>query len=786
MRILAETGKSRQPLNNRNDFLLAIGIALTTFAMHFWQTSGMQEFAGQFSKYPVAANKLIEGSLPTERLFDYSQVYLRLCALIAQYSSKPFQLLHWTQLTLVALSAAGFYLLLRRYFNRSWAALGVAAFALNPSLMIYGYIFEPEVLLLFLLIAAALLAEIRTGTSSLATGFAVLLSLLTRPVFILLAIVIPVSNRLHLDGRRLLRANLGFLLPVLAGLALFAGYTITKGVSFPPPLMNPGVVFFEGNNPLATGSGAAYLTVVNDLAEDFPGESDYQHAVYRLVARQDTGLALSPTEVNRFWSAKGWNFLLDEPAHAFSLGMNKLFFVAHGFRWHDIRAAAMVDKTLCDKFLPQVPLGLVVALALVGMVGGFRRWREFLLPYTVCVSQTGLMLVTYASDRQRLALLPFLILFALLGLQTLVAERRRLWLAGLVLFLVVIFSRETGVMRDNREVWSNYDRFFALLRDAQAQRDSGQVARAVETTVQAVAMAPWASEADGKLSGLPVSYQELASQALAGFDAVREDTPTARLDRILLLTAAGRLDEADRRLVTLLEQDCRLERSINRPVALNYYRGRIAALRGDRVGAIGLMKQALVEAPGDPDVLAQLAALTGDRSYVVLMERYFDRFDGCYYLGRAFLENGDAIKAAETLQPLQRHLPEYWKGKMYLAAARAEARQDREATESFIAAMRQRSEPAMFQEQILPAFRRQAEAVPPERSPHFWYGKVLRHFGFYEEARKVLRASLAASGRSEVAGELRDLEAFMAVAVFPRFSRSGELRQDLTKQVNDK
>lgn len=761
MHRVEETGKSPLPWKNRADFLLAIGVALATFALHFWQTAGMQNLAGQFSKYPVAANKLIEGSLPAERLFDYSQVYLRLCALIAQFASKPFQILHWTQLSLVALGAAGFYLLLRHYFSRPWAGLGVAVFALNPSLMIYGYIFEPEVLLLFLLIAAALLAEIRTGASSLAAGAAVLLSLLTRPVFILLAVIIPIGYRLHLQGRRQWTAHLGFLLPVLAGLVIFAFYTGTRGVSFPPPLMNPGVVFFEGNNPLATGSGAAYLTVVNDLAEDFPGESDYQHAVYRLVARQDAGVALTPGEVNRFWSAKGWNFLLDEPAQALSLAMDKLYFAAHSFRWHDIRAAAMVDKTLHDNSLPLVPLGPIVALALVGMAYGLRRWHEFLLPYTLCVSQTVLMLATYASDRQRLALLPFLILFALLGLKTVIAERRRLWLIGLVLLLVGIFSRETGVMRDNREIWGNYDRFFALIRDAQAQRDSGQIARAVETTAKAVAVAPWASEADGKLSGLPVSYRGLASQALAGFDAVREDTPTARLDRILLLMTIGRLEEADQRLVALMEQDCRFERSINRPVALNFYRGRIAALRGDRAGAIDLMRQALVEAPGDPDILAHLAVLTGDCSYVGSMERYFDRFDGCYYLGRAFLENGDAVRAVETLQPLQRHLPDYWKGQMYLAAARAGARQDREATESFVAAMRQRSEPAMFQELILPAFRRQAEAASPEKSPHFWYGKALRHFGFYEEARVVLRDSLVASGRPEVAEELKDLEKYM-------------------------
>jgi tetratricopeptide (TPR) repeat protein len=590
----------------------------------------------------------------------------------------------------------------------------------------------------------------------------VFLSLLTRPVFILLAAVVPVCNWLHLKGRRQLVASVAFLVPILLGLILFAAYTAGKGAAFPPPLMNPGVVFFEGNNPLATGNGAAYLTVVNDLAEDFPGESDYQHAVYRQVARQDAGAQFTPTEVNRFWSAKGVNFLVDEPAHAFVLMMNKAFFIGHGFRWHDIRAAAMVDKLLHARLIPFVPLGPVVALALFGMVCGLRRWRDFLLPYTICASQTGLMLVTYASDRQRLALLPFLVMFAVLGLKTLLAERRRLWLVGLgILLLAGILSRDTEVMRDNREVWANYDRFLTQVREAQVQRDAGQLSLAVKTTAGALTAAPWASEGEGKISGLPISHRALAVLALVDFNTVRADTPTAQLDRALLMIAVGRLEEADQSLVALEAQGCRFERSINRPATLSYYRGWIANRRGDRAGAVELLKQALAEAPGDPDVLAQLAALTGDRSYVARLERYFDRFDAYYYLGRAFLENGDAVRAAETLQPLQQHLPNYWKGKMYLAAAKADAHQDLEATESFIAAMRQRSEPAMFQEKILPAFRRLAEVAPPEKSTHFWYGKVLRHFGLYAEARTVLRASLAASGRPEVAEELRGLDEFM-------------------------
>jgi len=746
------------PVANRIDRSIALLLAAATLGLYTWRISGMENIAGQFSKYPLAANQLLAGNLPNDRLFDFSPAYLWLCAFIANTFDRPFQALQYTQWVLMALTAACLYLLLRHYFNRVWSAIGATAFATNASVMVYAYIFEPEALLVFLLVATVLLAHKPGVSASIAAGILVTLCLLTRPAHILLIAAIPLFQyyRYPPASRRL--ATACFLAPVFLGLSGFAMYSLHKGGPFPPPVMNPGIVFFEGNNPTASGHGASYPPLVKALGDDFPGESDYQHALYRLVARRDTGTQLSAREVNSYWAKKALNYIIDQPIQAVKLLFQKSFYIFHSFRWHDIRAAVIADLALNNTLTPLFPFAPVAALAFFGLIAGVDRWRDFLLPYTLCASQTALMLLTYASDRQRVAMIPFLIFFAVAGIAVLLRTRQRMLVAGLLLTaLTFLLANETDRMRDNRRVWTNFEQIRSLLLNARAQRDALQFDQATKSTAMALSLAPWADDHGTKLAEIPGSTSELAVIGLDGFLNRRGENPTALLDRGLLLAKAERWTEAEQ-LMTHLQPDIQsLDPYPGRPPIPQYYLGQLAALQGNNDKAAKLFKQALELAPGDPATLAGLAANSGDAQYAERLTRYFGRLETARLLGLAYLDSEQPAKAVSTLENFSKDLPEHRGGLMALAAALSAAGSTTQACNTFLDAMSQRTEPVMFQDRIVTAFRLWAETSDADKIPHYWYGKVLRQFGMLDEAQKVLRASYQASGRPEVAEELQQV-----------------------------
>ncbi len=698
--------------------------------------------------------------MDSERLLDYSPVYLGLCALIAKHLHGDFQILFWTQIVLVALTAGGLFLVLRRHFGRVISLCGAAAFALNPGVMIYTGILEPEPIMMTLLVLLVLFAGSRTLAGSFMAGMILMLCILTRPTFFPLLLLVPAFLWLNLEGRRRTIAIALFLLPIVTVSPILAARSVAMTGSFPPPLMDPGVSFFMGNNPLASSTTPEFPPLVVELAGEFPGEVDYDHAVYRLVARRDSPAPLSQAGTNRIWAARAMNFIRDEPVHFLGQLGRKLLFLFHGHRWHDLPEAHKADRLLAGQPFPFVPMAMISALAVVGLVAGLRRWRAYFLYYAALGSQVASMLATYtAVDRLRLSPLPFLVVFAAVGLDWLLRKGKpRLLAIPILLPLLLLFSCDSDLTRDNSRNWDNYVRQTQLQEDTYRLRDSVNFPEAAKTLARCYAAAPWMEPFGIRPAGLPLPPEGLAKMALREFPAVRGDDPTARFDRAILMIEAGDLDGAERSLTLLRRESRSFNRIINRPSRPAYYLGRIAAMRGRRSEAVTFMSEALAQSPGDPAILAQLSALTGETRYAAALSRYFGELSALGFLAAAHLENGQAGQAAALFRQLVETLPEYRKGEILLAAALADDRRDEEAVAAYLGAMRKRPEPVMRIETIMPAFRRLAEGSAAGDAARFRYALALRQNGEYAEARRVLRKSLSAADNTVVRRELGMLD----------------------------
>jgi tetratricopeptide (TPR) repeat protein len=710
----------------------------------------------QFAKYPQAAALLLEGALPRERLADFSPLYLWL-HVAARLLPSPGAWVVAFQVVLAAASAALLAVALQRFFSPRAALAGVLAFALCRGVAIHAVILEPEALLLFLVLAAAALLPRGDRRALAAAGLLLALAALLRPSVLPLAALVPFG--LRLDGRRgaAWRSDVArFLAFPLLAVLLLSAVNLAAGGGFSPAVMNPGDVFFEGNNPLSHGQSAVYPPLVQDLRLAFGEQPDRQHLSYRLVARRTAGRDLTPPEVNAAWRGRALAYIRDYPGRFLRNAARKAELFLHGFRLHDVVAAQQVEADLDRMRVPSFPFGLVAALALPGMWVMARRRRECWPAYAVLLVQATVVVAMYASERQRVVAVPFLVFFAVAALDHLATGGRRLFLLAAVLPLAVLLQAEDDMMRDERHRWEGARLADSMVVMARRLRDEGRFSQASGVASLAAAAAPLS------MDNLRPAYVPFpggyTAAALASGGAPAEDDAPARFDRGILLLEAGRPAEADAVFAELEFEGRRFNRLYEGSSEPAFYRGRAALARGDRGCAADFFRQALERAPGEPFALAWLAALTGDTDSERRLSRYFGEADARFLLGRAHLDAGNAAAAVDCFAYVVSILPEHRRGRMYFAAALAAAGRPDAAAEAYRAAAAMGIEPLLREGEILSAFRDLSARAPGERAAAFRLGTVLTQFGRFPEALAVQKSVRDPAAAPEVEAEIRWLE----------------------------
>ena len=667
-----------------------------------------------FLKYPLAADQFLRGELPSERLRDFSPLYLGLHIAAQRLLPEPVLVVQIMQDALCIASAVLLLLLLETLVPAALAIAGTVAFLLNSSVIIYTHVLEPEILLVFFLLGVAYFAGREGRGGTLLSGIFCGLAAITRPSFLPLVFLLPVWFLVRGDrGARWLTRSALFVTPsVLAVIAVAAISAGRQGEAPSAVIMSPGTVFFEGNNPLSMGFGV-YPPLVSDLGFEISDQIDYQHAVYRLLARRATGREMTQGETNRFWAGKAVAFMRDEPAHAMRLFAAKAWYFLHDYRKHDINGAYLMDRRLSAVgWLPAIPFALVSALALAGFAILTPRWKQTLPCFLIWANQFGVSVLMYVSDRQRVAVLPFFIIFAAAALGWSLKSRKN----GVVLVLAVIplsvFLRvKSDVLREDEHLYGVYAASEELQGKASrllAQRDASGAASAAAA---ALAATPWMSDWI-RPPGLFFGPGGMAQSALAHAPAVSAEDFSGRLDRVILLIEAGESGQADTLLRALVGEGRHFARGLDGPSSPEFYLGINAASRGDRPEARKFLEAALSAAPGDPFVLAWLAAVSGEATYRERLSRYFDEADAAFLLGQAYLKLGDAGAAVACFSRVAELAPEYRRGQIYLAAAQGADGQFGRAAKTYLDAVQAKPGPVMLEPEILRVFAGLVAAYP--------------------------------------------------------------------------
>lgn len=765
--------------NSQGTWRWAVGAGLLTFVFHALVALWLP--LPTFRKYSLAAEQYLSGELPQERLMDFSPLYFHASVLAERLFAQPEKVMEWLQIGLVAVAAALFGVLLMRRFVRPLALGILVVMAFDRHLLVYERVLEPEAILLFLMLVVLTLLEVKHRAAPWVAGCAAGLALATRPTFLPVFLLVPLYFRWREGaalapapaepmGARWWRRGLAFVLPVVAMLALLAMRAQMATGDPRTPLMNPGTVFFEGNNPLSHGTSAIYPPVVLNYVRHAGKSPDSAHEHYRTVARAAAGRHLSIAEVNSFWLDRALAHLRAEPWRAVSLWTEKLGRVFHAFSWHDIPSAWMYDLRLP---FPTVSFALLAALALPGALFEVRRWRGSLLFYVLAASQIGVMVVFYVSARQRLVLLPAMLYFAAVTLEWVFKHRRRaLPLLLLVALFTLTLSLPDDAQRDEVHKREGHLETDQLLQEIRARSRTAPLAHHSELAVQAVVASPW------WLDWLYPAYfpRHLGSLEKRVVDALTEASDgVPSIDTFDLATMevrVGRLERAERRLGLLTDAEVKAYRGGRQPSSPHMLLGRARALMGDREGALEILGEALERTPGDPFVLAELFVLTEEPRYREQLEAYWSAPDVFYLLGKALMAHGRNRDAAQVLTSLVERLEDFRDARVLLAAALGKSGDFEAAAGHFLRAMEQVSEPLLEGDAIVEVFRQWSAAHPEQFETQLYTARVLHHHGHFREAlKRFQRLAPPPARQMEVAQEMaklkRELEAVDGVDSAP-------------------
>lgn len=345
------------------------------------------------------------GKLLRERAFYQSPFYPYFCALVYKLIGvRPMALL-WLQAAAGAASCVALLRAAARLFGEKaglWA--GVLAAFYRPFLF-QGVFFLKETwlilaLCLFLLALLRLEDEGR-HRDAFWCGLALGVAALSKGNVLPLAAVIPAFLLLRRTARPALRLSavflLGLALPILP--ATLHNYAASR--DFVLINYTSGFSFFIGNNPEANGTTRYPLGVSSQ-----PLEEETQSAA---LAGAESGRALAPSEVSRFYFRKGLAFARHEPARWLKLTAFKFALFWNKYELPDDYDLSFIQahtKTFLS--WPLVSFQAVATLALLGLVGlkGGRTLRVLGGLYMLTV------ILTFVTDRYRLPMAVFLIPFA--------------------------------------------------------------------------------------------------------------------------------------------------------------------------------------------------------------------------------------------------------------------------------------------------------------------------------------------------------------------------------------
>jgi tetratricopeptide (TPR) repeat protein len=199
-----------------------------------------------------------------------------------------------------------------------------------------------------------------------------------------------------------------------------------------------GVNFYIGNNPHSDGRSA----IIPGVGTDWDEVS---------IAERDLGKRLKPSEVDRYWLKKGFQFIRENPKSSSILFIKKFLYFWNGYEIGNNQETYLFTKQfpLLNSLIFRIPLLANVSLHIpfgilgsLGILGIWLAWREkkpIAIPFLFLLSYIFGVILFFVSDRYRLPAVPIVIIFSAYALTRVIVwlKKRETKSFGMFLFIFI-------------------------------------------------------------------------------------------------------------------------------------------------------------------------------------------------------------------------------------------------------------------------------------------------------------------------------------------------------------
>lgn len=434
-------------------------------------------------------------------VFWQAPLYPYFLAIVYKLFGHDYYLIRTIQFIIGSLNCLLLYVVTKKIFNSLIAFFSSIILSIYP-VMIYfeGELLSPVVAIsLDLLILLVLYEAVRRKRRSLwfLAGLLLGASALTCQNILLFVPGVIIWIFWTTSEKRV-SVSLVFLLGILLLVipVTLRNYLVGKDLVFISS--NGGINFFIGNNP-------QYDQTVGIR----PGIR-WEHLTTQ--PERELGRLLKPSEEERYWYRKGFDFIVGSPMAYLSLLTKKFNLFWNGYE---------IKRNVCfysfrEEFsnllkILIIDFRIIAPFALVGMFWGLKRFKRYSLFYLFITSYMLSVILFFVTSRYRLPVVPILIPFALYGAYTVFSTikngRYKAFLSSFILLAIL-------------SIWVNLDFGFDRLRDkadfhyqlGYAYHKRGEYKKAVSEYKMTISLNPENSDARNRLG---ILYERMGLYKLA-------------------------------------------------------------------------------------------------------------------------------------------------------------------------------------------------------------------------------------------------------------------------------